>query len=82
MCQITRYPAAFPLHSLLVKSVVRAFTQFISTFGIPRVIQSDQGSNFTSHMFKQVLKQLGLSTTIHQLFMLRVRGRQNAFIAH
>lgn len=58
MCQTTRYPAAYPLRSISVKSVVKALTQFISIFGIPRLIQSDQGSNFTSHLFKQVLQQL------------------------
>ncbi len=30
----------------------------ISVFGIPKVIQFDQVSNFTSHLFAQVLKQL------------------------
>ncbi len=60
-CQVTRYPAAFLLRSISVKSVVKALTQFISTFGIPRVIQSDQGSNFTSHMFEQILQQLGVN---------------------
>ncbi len=38
--------------------MVRALSQFISIFGIPKVVQSDQGSNFSSHMFSQVLKQL------------------------
>ena len=37
---------------------MKALLQFISIFGIPRVIQSDQGSSFTSHLFSQVLKQL------------------------
>ena len=37
---------------------MRALSQFISIFGIPKVIQSDQGSNFTSHLFAQVLRQL------------------------
>lgn len=60
MCQTTRYPAAFPLRSISVKSVVRALRQFIATFGIPRVIQCDQVSNFISHMFKQFLEQLGV----------------------
>lgn len=58
MCQNTRYPAAYPLRSITTRSVVRALTQFISVFGIPRVIQSDQGSNFSSRLFAQVLKQL------------------------
>ena len=58
MCRSTRYPAAYPLRSITAKSVVKALTQFISIFGIPKVIQSDQGSNFSSRMFAQVLKQL------------------------
>ena len=58
MCQVTRYPAAYPLRSITAKAVVRVLTHFISVFGFPKVIQSDQGSNFTSHLFAQVLKQL------------------------
>ena len=58
MCQSTRYPAAYPLRTITTRSVVRALSQFISIFGIPKVIQSDQGSNFSSCMFSQVLKQL------------------------
>ncbi len=58
MCQKTRYPAAYPLRSITAKAVVKALTQFISVFGIPKIIQSDQGSNFSSHVFGQVLKTL------------------------
>ncbi len=58
MCQSTRYPAAYPLRSITTRSVVKALSQFISIFGIPKVIQSDQGTNFTSNMFQEVLKQL------------------------
>lgn len=58
MCQSTCYPAAYPLRTVTTRSVVRALSQFISVFGIPKVIQSDQGTNFSSHMFAQVLKQL------------------------
>lgn len=60
MCQTMRYPAPFPLPSISVKIIVQVLTKFISTSGIPRVIQSDQGSNFNSHMFKQILQQLGV----------------------
>ena len=58
MCQVTRYPAAYPLRNISTKSVVKALTQFISVFGIPKIIQSDQGSNFTSGMFAEILQQL------------------------
>lgn len=57
-CKSTRYPAAFPLHSIKTKTVLKALTSFIATFGLPRVVQTDQGSNFLSLTFSQVLKQL------------------------
>ena len=60
MCQATRYPAAFPLRNITTKSIMKALTQFIFTFGIPKVIQSDQGSNFTSKLFAGVLHQLNI----------------------
>lgn len=53
MCQTSRYPAAYQLRSITTKAVVKALSQFISIFGIPKVIQSDQGSNFSSCMFEQ-----------------------------
>lgn len=61
MCQSTRYSAAFLLGSITTKAIVKALTQFISIFGIPKYIQSGQGSNFLSHLFSQVLKQLRVS---------------------
>lgn len=52
MCQVTRYPAAYPLCSITAQSVLKALTQFMSVFGVPKIIQSDQGSNFTSLLRK------------------------------
>lgn len=60
-CQCTRYPAAYSLCSVTTKAVVKALSQFISVFGISKVIQSDWGSNFCSRMFVQVLKTLGVN---------------------
>lgn len=37
---------------------MKALSQFISVFGIPKIIQTDRGTNFTSRMFAQVLQQL------------------------
>lgn len=41
--------------------IVLALLKFFSMFGIPKTVQSDQGSNFMSRIFKQVLNQLGIS---------------------
>ncbi len=58
MCQTTCYPAAFPLRSITSKAILKALTSFMSIFGIPKTIQSDQGSNFMSRNFSKVMRQL------------------------
>lgn len=35
---------------------MKALTQFMSIFGIPKVVQSEEGSNFSSKLFAEVLK--------------------------
>ena len=58
MCAATRFPEAIPMRKITASSVVKALTKFFSTFGLPRVIQTDQGTNFKSNLFKQVLTTL------------------------
>ncbi len=64
MCAVTRYPEAIPLRTLKAKTVVQELIRFCSIFGLPKVIQSDQGTNFTSKVFSQMLSELGIK---HQL---------------
>ncbi|XP_063596500.1 uncharacterized protein LOC134773250 [Penaeus indicus] len=61
MCSSTRYPEAIPLRNITTKNIVPALTKFFTTFGIPRIIQSDRGSNFTSNVFKDVMKILNVT---------------------
>ncbi len=61
MYQTTCYPAAYSLRSFATKSILKALTTFMSTFGIPKVIQSDQGLNFMSKQFSKALHQLRVS---------------------
>lgn len=79
MCQSTRYPAAYPLRTLTVKAVVRALSQFISIFGIPKTIQSDQGSNFSSHLFAQVLQQLRVKHNQSSAYHAQSQGALERF---
>ncbi|CAL9707779.1 unnamed protein product [Knipowitschia caucasica] len=58
MCAATRFPEVFPVRKITTPVVVKALTKFFSVYGLPRVLQSDQGSNFMSKIFAQVLKQL------------------------
>lgn len=61
MCAFTRFPEAIPLIPLQItaRNVVKALVKFFSVCGIPKVVQSDQGSNFISNVFQQVTQQLG-----------------------
>ncbi|XP_027894500.1 uncharacterized protein LOC114157600 [Xiphophorus couchianus] len=79
MCQTTRYPAAYPLRTITARSVVKALTQFISIFGIPKVIQSDQGSSFSSHLFAQVLKLLQVTHNQASAYHAQSQGALERF---
>ncbi|XP_035984480.1 uncharacterized protein LOC118558122 [Fundulus heteroclitus] len=58
MCAATRFPEAIPLRTLKAKNIVKALITFFSTFGLPKVVQTDQGTNFMSKVFAQVLKEM------------------------
>uniref|UniRef100_A0A1A8I1B8 Gypsy retrotransposon integrase-like protein 1 n=1 Tax=Nothobranchius kuhntae TaxID=321403 RepID=A0A1A8I1B8_NOTKU len=58
ICSATRFPEAVPLSSVTTANVIKALTGFFSVFGLPKIIQSDQGTNFTSRIFAQVAKTL------------------------
>lgn len=79
MCQVTRYPAAYPLRSINTKSIVKALTQFVSIFGLPKIIQSDQGSNFTSKLFAEVLFELGVRHNLSTAYHAQSQGALERF---
>ena len=48
--RVSRFPMAYALQSLTAKNVCNALMQMFQITGIPSVIQSDCGSNFTSQL--------------------------------
>ena len=60
MCASTRFPEAIPLRNIKAKTIVKALTKFLTLVGLPRSIQSDQGSNCTSGLFQEVMYELGI----------------------
>lgn len=79
MCQSTRYPTAYPLRSITTKSILKALTNFMSIFGIPKTIQSDQGSNFMSRQFSKVLQQLKVKHNISSAYHPQSQGGLERF---
>lgn len=60
ICTLTRFPEAIPLRNIKTPTIVKALVKFFTLVGLPKIIQSDQGSNFMSRVFQQVGHQLGI----------------------
>jgi transposase InsO family protein len=56
----TRYPEAFSLPCIEAERIAQSLVQLFSRVGVARVILSDQGSNFTSTLLKQLYEMLGV----------------------
>ena len=62
----TRYPEAIPLRSIEAKKIANELVKLFSRVGIPKEILTDQGSNFTSKLLKEIYHMLsirGITTT-------------------
>ncbi|KAL6459907.1 hypothetical protein MHYP_G00316660 [Metynnis hypsauchen] len=75
----TRLLDAIPLRSITAKSVSRAVVHFCSIFGLPKTIQTDQGTNFTSKLFSQVLRQLNVEHRTSSAFHPESHGALEHF---
>ena len=74
MDSVTRYPEAFPIRSIHSKVIVSKLVEFFTKFGFPKVIQSDQGSNFTSKVFQQALKEMGIKQQLSSVYHPESQG--------
>lgn len=65
----SRYLEAIPLRNISAKTVVKEMLNFFTRFGLPKEVQTDQGSNFMGKMFTQSLRTLDIeqitSTAYH-----------------
>ena len=74
MCMATRFPEAIPLRRITAPVVSKALIKFFTTFGLPKVVQSDQGTNFLSKLFKQVLKSLSITHRVSSAYHPESQG--------
>ncbi|KAK6172537.1 hypothetical protein SNE40_016172 [Patella caerulea] len=62
--QFTKWTEAYPLPDQTAESVARKFVnEFISRFGVPLEVHTDQGRNFDSDMMKRLGQLLGWAKT-------------------
>lgn len=79
MCASTRYPEAIPLKNITSKAIVNALTKFFTTFGLPKEIQHNQGTNFMSRIFQEVMTELGVKQFVSSAYHPESQGALERF---
>ena len=79
MCNSTRFPDAFPLRSISAPKIIEVLQKFISYFGIPKKIFTDQGSNFMSKKFQEFLKGLNIDHITSTPYRPQSQGKLERF---
>ncbi len=63
-----------PFRTISSPGHYQGFTKFFTQFGMPKEIQSDQGSDFTSGIFQQVIYQLGIKHVMTSACHIQSQG--------
>ncbi|XP_073807553.1 uncharacterized protein [Danio rerio] len=79
MCAATRFPEAIPLRKITAPVIIKALTKFFATFGLPKVVQSDQGTNFMSNVFNEVLRSLSIQHCVSSAYHPESQGALERF---
>ena len=61
ICLASKYPDVIPLRDMSAASVAEGLVEVFSRTGLPRVLLSDQGSQFMSGLIKQLCSRLGIA---------------------
>ena len=60
MDRMSRYPEAVPIRNGKAQTVVNHLVQYFTHFGLPKRIQTDNGTNFTSKHFREWVTTFGI----------------------
>ena len=75
----TRYPEAIPLRSITTEAVAEALVEVFSRTGLPDEILSDNGSQFTSDVMRQVCRMLSIAQLHSSVYHAQGNGLVERF---
>ncbi|XP_068220090.1 uncharacterized protein [Palaemon carinicauda] len=64
LCPITRYPIPVPIKNINAKTIIGQLVKIFTTYGFPKTLQCDRGTNFTSKLFLQAM----IEFNIHNIY--------------
>lgn len=73
--RFTRWPEAIPMPDATATTCARVFIRhWISRFGVPGNLTSDRGPQFTSHLWKELNRLLGISSSTTTAYHPQANG--------
>lgn len=71
---MTKFAILMPLKSKEMEQVTRALSKILSIFGVPRVIRSDNGSEFVNDFISQLTTLTGIDHRTISQYSPRANG--------
>lgn len=75
----SRFVQAYPLENKRSETVTKAFLDYICRYGCPENIVSDRGCEFTSHIFREVIRAIKSKLHVTSAFHPQANGMTEAF---
>lgn len=70
----SRYLEAIPVHNTASSTIIKCLNEYFSRFGIPKILLSDNGTNFCSNEFETFLKNLKIEHRKSSIYHPRSNG--------
>ena len=78
--RFTRWPEAIPLEDARAETVANAFIEnWIARFGVPRIVLTDRGAQFTSGLWTSLMKKLGCTAITTTAYNPKCNGLVERF---
>jgi len=76
---LTKFPYAKPIKSKAMEEIIAVLLEYISLFGPPKGILSDQGTEFNNQLLKKLTTNIGVEHRVTSAYNPRTNGQTERF---